>query len=93
MGLILKAIRSGNDEFLTILEYNNTKASLPSPSEMLMERKLRTKHICSLEYLNSRFDTKKTFETLLKAQTKGKENYNKKARELKSFKLNDKVNY
>lgn len=73
-GLILKAVRSGNDPIRAILDYNATpKTGLPSPSEMLMGRKLRTLLPIANKLRKPKFSTSQTVQVLKNKQIQQQE--------------------
>jgi hypothetical protein len=81
-----------NDLFLTVLEYNaSPKVDLPSPSQMLMGRRLRTVLPAHKDVLKPTFDCTKFYETLKSKQLQQKVHYDKSSHQLPPFRVNDKV--
>ncbi|UYV81732.1 hypothetical protein LAZ67_20002148, partial [Cordylochernes scorpioides] len=70
-GLIIKAVKSGRDPNLALMEFNNTpKYDLPSPTQMLMGRSVRTLSTYTRQQLKSLFDTTKNYQKLRDHQQK-----------------------
>ncbi|UYV83505.1 K02A2.6-like, partial [Cordylochernes scorpioides] len=64
-GLIIKAVKSGRDPNLALMEFNNTpKYDLPSPTQMLMGRSVRTLSTYTRQQLKPLFDTTKNHQKL-----------------------------
>jgi hypothetical protein len=90
--LFQKARDSGEDAYLAVLNYRTTPISstLPSPAEILMNRKLRTR----LDITTDRMKTKgssKVKKTLKELQQKQKQHYDKTAKSLPELHKDDKV--
>ncbi|UYV63547.1 hypothetical protein LAZ67_2004626 [Cordylochernes scorpioides] len=70
-GLIIKAVKSGRDPNLALMEFNNTpKYDLPSPTQMLMGRSVRTLSTYTRQQLKPLFDTTKNYQKLRDHQQK-----------------------
>ncbi|UYV82964.1 K02A2.6-like [Cordylochernes scorpioides] len=70
-GLIIKAVKSGRDPNLALMEFNNTpKYDLPSPTQMLMGRSVRTLSTYTRQQLKPLFDTTKNYQKLKDHQQK-----------------------
>lgn len=90
--LFQKAKDSGEDVYLALLNYRTTPISstLPSPAEILMNRKLRTR----LDINTDRLKTKgshKVKKTLKERQSRQKQQYDKTAKSLPTLHKDDKV--
>ncbi|UYV63288.1 K02A2.6-like [Cordylochernes scorpioides] len=70
-GLIIKAVKSEKDPNLALMEFNNTpKNDLPSPTQMLMGRSVRTLSTYTRHQLKPLFDTTKNYQKLRDHQQK-----------------------
>lgn len=92
-GLITKAIESKNITIENaILNYNTTpKSNMPSPSEMLMGRKLRSNLLMTKSLLTPKYDYNKYHKVIKNEQEKQKKYYDRSSKELDDLNLNQHV--
>lgn len=91
--ILYKCLEEGSDPYIGILHYRTTpKNGLPSPSELLMGRKLRTKLPTLTDNLEPIAVDKNYIENELnESRLKSAKNYNKNAKNLKPIEVNEKV--
>lgn len=91
-GLLVKSYEVGDDPFLAILNYNVTpKEKLPSPSQLLMGRRLRTTLPIEKSLLFPKYSLKGVRKKLQLRQTKQKNYFDKKSRKLPKLNPNQPI--
>ncbi|XP_055923337.1 uncharacterized protein K02A2.6-like [Eupeodes corollae] len=93
--LLIKCKESGTDPYVSLLHYRTiSKGNLPSPSELLMSRKLRTKiPAMSENYLPKSIDYQEVEKELKNNNEKSKALYDKTSKSLKPLNKGQKVHY
>ncbi|XP_055911526.1 uncharacterized protein K02A2.6-like [Eupeodes corollae] len=93
--LLIKCKESGTDPYVSLLHYRTiSKGNLPSPSELLMSRKLRTKiPAMSENYLPKSIDCQEVEKELKNNNEKSKALYDKTSKSLKPLNKGQKVHY
>ncbi|XP_055841107.1 uncharacterized protein LOC129908549 [Episyrphus balteatus] len=93
--LLMKCKESGSDPYVSLLHYRTVaKGTIPSPSELLMSRKLRTKIPSMSKNYNSKEINYKMVEKELKSKNnKSKAHYDKSSKSLEPLKEGQKVLY
>lgn len=91
--LLTKSVESNSDPYVALLHYRTTpKGNLPSPSELLMSRALRTKIPSILANFEPKLINKSKYRDKIETKVKKcSEYYNKKSKVLKPIIEGDKV--
>ncbi|XP_046812674.1 uncharacterized protein K02A2.6-like [Lucilia cuprina] len=91
--ILYKCQYSGSDPYIAFLQYRTTpKNNLPSPSEILMSRKLRTKMPTHSDDLKPKIlDSKNLEKHLRKREDKSSKYYNKGSVDLKPVEIGEKI--
>lgn len=91
--ILYKCKETGVDPYIAFLQHRTTpKNDLPSPSELLMSRKLRTKIPTISDVLKPKISNSKQLEKVFKQkQTKSSQNYNKNSKNFKQVEIDEKV--
>lgn len=85
--MMKKCLEDKTDFYSALLNYRNTaKGDLPSPSQLLMSRSLRTKLPCTKQSLEPKIcDFQNYKKLILEKEAKSKENYDKHAKPLSAL--------
>lgn len=91
--MLLKSSESNSDPYVALLHYRTTpKGNMPSPSELLMSRSLRTKIPSMLIHHEPKVVDKNEYRTKIETNLKKtSEYYNKKSKFLEPVGEGDKV--